>query len=82
MINAGYWWIDELQLESVATRTTPGVYRETAGTAASLAADTGMISSRKVCPDCFEYVLSKSEKFGRTDEAPVDLPVDTYNQEF
>jgi len=80
--NAGKWWIDELQLETDPIRTTPGVYVETSGTAIGATAEASAISSRKVCPDCFETVLKKSTKYGRQHNSPVDDPVDNYAQEF
>lgn len=80
--NDGYWWIDELQLEVSSSYSTPGVYVKTSGSTISQSTDLGAISSRKVCPECFETVLKKSEQYGRPDESPIDLPVETYNQEF
>lgn len=80
--NDGKWWIDELQLETDPVRTTPGTYVETNGTAQGSTAEAAAVSSRKVCPDCFETVLRKSTKYGRQHESPVDEPVDNYAQEF
>lgn len=80
--NDGEWWIDELQLETDPVRTTPGTYVKTAGTIVGSTAEASSVSSRKVCPGCFEYVLKKSTKVGRQHETPVDDPVDTHNQEF
>jgi len=80
--NSGKWWIDELQLETDPSRSTPGTYVETSGTVASATAEAQAISTRKVCRDCFEVVLSKSEQFGKTSEPPVADPVETHNQEF
>jgi hypothetical protein len=80
--NAGYWWIDELQLEADATRTTPGVYVQTSGAISVATADQPSISTRIVCPSCFETVQKKSTKYGTTDESPIDGPVDDYVQEF
>ena len=80
--NDGQWWVDELQLETDPLRTTPGVYVETSGTACAATAEASAISSRKVCPDCFETVLKKSTKYGRQHNSPVDDPVDNYAQEF
>ena len=80
--NDGAWWIDELQLETDSTRTLPGTYVETSGTACSATSEASSVSSRKVCPSCFEFVLKKSAKFGRQHESPVDDPVDSHTQEF
>jgi hypothetical protein len=80
--NDDYWWIDELQLEADASRSTPGVYVQTSGTACSPTATAASISSRVVCPSCFETVQKKSTKYGTTDESPIDGPVDDYVQEF
>lgn len=76
------WWIDELQLEIEANRTTPGVYVETSGTAVGATAEAASISTRVVCPKCFEQVLKKSEQFGRVDEVPTAGPVTDHIQEF
>jgi hypothetical protein len=76
------WWIDKAQLEANTTNDEPEIFRTTSGARSRVTADTGMVTSRKVCPTCRETVLSKSERFGRTDESPVDEPVDTWNQEF
>ena len=80
--NDGAWWIDELQLETDPTRTLPGTYVETSGTAVGATSESSSISSRKVCPNCFEFVLKKSTKVGRQHESPVDDPVDSHIQEF
>jgi hypothetical protein len=85
--NAGSWWADEMQLEanvnSMPLQTGhPENFVRTSGALVSNQADRQLVTQRKVCPSCAEYVLSKSERFGRTDESPVDEPVDTWSQEF
>ena len=80
--NDGDWWVDELQLEVEPNRTTPGVYVGTSGTAVGATAESAMVSTRVVCPKCFEMVFKKSEKYGRVSEAPTDDPVADYTQEF
>lgn len=80
--NDGNWWIDELQLEVNPDNSVPGPFVRTTGTVVANSSDRSLITSRKVCGECFEGVLSKSEKYGKTDEIPTALPVDTYTQEF
>jgi len=80
--NDGNWWVDELQLEQGTTRGLPGPYYKTSGTAITPTSETAQVSSRKVCPDCFEYVWQKSEQYGRTYEPQTDDPVDDFSQEF
>ena len=83
--NAGNWWIDEMQLEA-GTNTLdggvlPGPFLRVSGTLqANSTADT-LMTSRKVCQSCLEPILSKSERYGRTDESPTDMPVEIYDQE-
>jgi hypothetical protein len=79
--NAGNWWIDEMQLEANPTDSVPEVFVRASGSLVSNQSDRTLITSRKVCPNCVEPILSKSERFGRTDESPVDEPVDTWAQE-
>jgi hypothetical protein len=88
--NAGKWWIDEIQLESnvnslpTSSEGMPENFVRTTGSSIKSSAhpEQSMVTSRKVCPDCRELVLSKSEQYGRSDESPVDEPVDTWAQEF
>lgn len=80
--NDGAWWVDELQLETDPTRTTPGTFVATNGAIVGATAEAGSISTRVVCMDCFEHVFKRSEKYGRTDEPPTDGPVSDYTQEF
>jgi hypothetical protein len=88
--NAGNWWIDEMQYEagtnanSGSSSRGPGNFIRTAGTKATAANNPqrSLVTSRKVCPGCAELILKKSERYGRTDESPVDEPVDTWEQEF
>jgi hypothetical protein len=79
--NAGNWWIDEMQLEANTTTGAPENFVRTSGSLVSNQSETVMLTNRKVCPNCSEYILSKSERFGRTDESPVDEPVETWAQE-
>jgi hypothetical protein len=79
--NDGKWWIDEMQLESEAPREIPGVFARTNGARSFSSSDSTQLTSRKVCSNCRERILSKSERFGRTDESPVDEPVETWAQE-
>jgi len=88
--NAGNWWIDELQIEfnvNTLPRSSQGYpenFVRTSGASvfSSSHPEQGAITARKVCPNCQETVLKKTEKFGRTDEPPVADPVSTWNQEF
>jgi len=87
--NAGNWWIDEMQYEAGTSVTSgsgstgPGNFVRTAGTKVTAAnhPQQSLMTQRKVCPNCAEMILSKSERYGRTDESPVDQPVETWNQE-
>ena len=87
--NDGKWWIDEMQYEvnvnSLPTSSEgfPENFVRTSGSTISSSShpEQSMMTSRKVCPSCLEYILSKSEKYGRTDESPIDEPVDTLVQE-
>ena len=80
--NDGNWWIDELQLEEDTVTGAPEVFAATSGAAYSQSTDSAGISSRKVCPSCFEYVFKKSQIYGRTDEPQMDYPVPSHAQEF
>ena len=80
--NDGKWWIDEMQFEVNTIGNTPDNFRRTSGAVNVNSADTGSITTRKVCPDCFETVLKKSERFGKQNEKPVADEVDTVSQEF
>ena len=75
----GSWWADRMQLEKHAT--VPGPFVSTSGSAVDNTTDRTIMTERKVCPRCCERILSKSNRFGRTDESPVDGPVDTWAQE-
>lgn len=79
--NAGDWWVDELQLEANPTDSVPEVFVRASGTLVSNQSDRTLMTQRKVCPNCAELILSKSERFGRTDESPIDEPVETWAQE-
>jgi hypothetical protein len=87
--NAGKWWWDEAQREvnvnSLPTSADgqPENFTRTTGTRVSSSNHTeqSLMTQRKVCPNCSELILSKSERFGRTDESPIDEPVETWNQD-
>jgi len=84
--NDGSWWIDEMQLEANAGSMPlqtghPENFVRTSGALVSNQSETSLMTQRKACPTCAEYILSKSERFGRTDESPVDEPVETWSQE-
>jgi hypothetical protein len=79
--NAGKWWIDEMQLEANTIGSIPEVFVRTSGASASNQSDRSLLTQRKVCSSCSERILSKSERFGRTDESPIDEPVETWAQE-
>ena len=53
----------------------------TSGSTVSNATEQTLMTQRKVCPNCVERVLSKSERFGKTDESPISDPVETWAQE-
>lgn len=65
-----------------AGHTPPGPFLRTSGAEQAVSTARSLMTSRKVCPSCLEPILSKTEQYGRTDESPVDLPVETLNQEF
>ena len=77
------WWIDEMQLETGSSASMrPGVFLKTSGTAAEVTVDTPTSTTRVVCPDCFELVFRKSQKYGRTKLPPTAYPVRPRNQEY
>ena len=78
-VAGGHWWADRMQLDKDAT--VPGQYVKTSGSTVSNTTDQTLMTQRQVCPNCVERVLSKSERFGRTDESPIDGPVETWAQE-
>lgn len=78
-VTGSSWWADRMQLEKNATK--PGVFVSSSGSTVSNTTDQSLLTSRKVCSGCRERILSKSERFGRTDESPVDEPVETWAQE-
>lgn len=80
--NDGNWWIDEIQLEVNPDNSVPGPFVKTSGTVVANTSDRELVTTRKVCPDCFETVLSKSQKYGRQKESPTAPPVDSHVQEF
>jgi hypothetical protein len=70
-----------MQLEANTAGSIPEVFVRTTGTYVSNQSDRSLLTQRKVCSSCSERILSKSERFGRTDESPIDEPVDTWVQE-
>lgn len=84
--NDGKWWIDEMQLEANVgtlplTDNQPENFVRTSGTYVSNQSERQLMTQRKVCSNCREAILSKSEKYGRTDQPPVAGPVETWNQD-
>ena len=67
-----------MQLEK--DTTIPGQFVPTSGATVSRI-DATQMTVRKVCPNCLERILSKSERYAKTDESPVDLPVEPWIQE-
>lgn len=77
----GKWWIDEMQFEANTVGSIPEVFVRTSGALASNQSDRTLLTQRKVCSSCSERILSKSERFGKTDESPIADPVETWAQE-
>lgn len=81
--NDGKWWIDEMQLEVFqSSDAKPGVFLETIGSLLTHSVDTPVTTTRVVCPECFERVFKRSERYGRQTDIPVAPPVKPYMQEF
>jgi len=81
--NDGEWWVDELQMEvGPVPEARPGVFLKTTGAVSSVSVDTPTSTTRVVCPDCFELVFRKSQKYGRTKLPPTAYPVRPRNQEY
>lgn len=72
------WWIDLMQLEMDAV--VPGKFIATSGSSETSTHGPNM-TMRKVCPSCFEPILSKSNQYGRSTEIPTDGPVTPLIQE-
>ena len=84
--NDGAWWIDEMQVESNVDSMPlqpghPENFVRTSGASVSNQTERSLMTQRKVCTGCRELILSKSERFGKTDESPTDEPVETWAQE-
>eukprot|EP00914_Ancora_sagittata_P024233 GHVO01048243.1.p1 GENE.GHVO01048243.1~~GHVO01048243.1.p1 ORF type:complete len:272 (+),score=5.27 GHVO01048243.1:378-1193(+) len=83
--NAGKWWADEMQLEvntnSLEGGTMPGPFQRVSSTYAAHTTEDQLLTSRKVCQACLEPILSKSNKYGWTEESPTDEPVETLEQD-
>ena len=67
-----YWWVDRLQVEKDATKL--GTFVPTSGSSVDRN-DTSMMTMRKVCTNCRERILSKSERFNKVAEIRTDQPV-------
>jgi hypothetical protein len=65
-------WVDRFQLEKDVS--TPGTFVTTSGSAVDRA-ETPMTTVRKVCPNCRERVLRKSERYGKIAEQRTEEPV-------
>ena len=78
-VTGSSWWADRMQLDKDAT--IPGQFVGTSGAVVDNSADQQLLTQRKVCKNCIERILSKSNRFGRTDESPVADPVGTWAQE-
>ena len=86
--NVGSWWVDEMQLEANVNSMPlqaghPENFVRTSGSyiLSSAHPEQSLMTQRKVCNTCAELILSKSERFGKTDEPPTDDPVETWAQE-
>ena len=79
--NDGKWWIDNLQFEVNTDDGKPETFVPSNGAYTSNQTPQAMITVRKVCPRCFEPLLSKSERYRRVNEKPVADPVPAEIQE-
>jgi len=78
------WWVDEMQLEANTVTGAPGNFVSSnvgSGEYISNQTERILMTSRKVCPACRERILSKSERFGKTNESPQADPVEAWVQE-
>lgn len=75
-----YWQIEDCQLELDATGDKPGEFVKSTGSSITVATDTETMTTRKVCPDCYEVLLVKSEQFGRP-YTEVEPPISSDPQE-
>jgi hypothetical protein len=75
---SNYWWADRLQVTKNATERE--TFAPTTGAAVDRT-DTRMMTMRKVCENCREVLLSRSEQYGKTAEQRTDEPVEVYQQE-
>ena len=66
------WWVDRLQLEKDVSRY--GAFIPTTGSSVDRT-DTAMMTVRKVCPDCREPLLSKTEQYSKIAEQRTDEPI-------
>lgn len=74
------WWLDRMQLIKNATNPMGEAFIPTSGATVDRV-DTPMMTVRKVCPDCREPILSKSERFGKIAERRTDEPISVDIQE-
>ena len=66
------WWVDRLQLEKDVVKL--GTFVPTLGSSVDRI-DTRMMTVRKVCPDCREPLLSKTERHGKLAEQRTEEPI-------
>jgi len=71
-------WVDRLQLEKNASKM--GTFVPTSGSTIDRT-DTAMMSVRKVCSNCLEPLLSKTEQYNRNSEQRTDEPISVDIQE-
>jgi len=72
------WWFDRVQLEKNASKM--GTFVPTSGSTIDRT-DTAMMSVRKVCSNCLEPLLSKTEQYNRNSEQRTDEPISVDIQE-
>lgn len=71
-------WIDRMQLEKDVSKM--GTFVPTSGSSVDRI-DTPMMTTRKVCPNCRERILSKTDAYNRQPEMRDEGPVTTAMQE-
>ena len=72
------WWVDRLQLEKDVTR--PGTFIPTLGSSVDRV-DTPLMTVRKVCSNCREPLLSKTEQYSKIAEQRTEEPISLDIQE-
>jgi len=73
------WWVDRMQVAKDMVKL--GTFVPTSGASVDRI-DTTMMTMRKVCTNCRERILSKTEQRGKIAEIRTEQPVDIMNQEF